>query len=201
MDTRRSCKLLLAATGSVAALKIPTLIKALLEIPADQMTYDFEVHLVVTEHAKHFFKMSDLPAHVKVYDDSLEWQAWKQRGDPVLHIELGKLADIMVIAPLDANTLAKMAQGLCDNLLTCTTRAWDMSKPLIFCPAMNTRMWEHPVTTQQIRLLKEWGHMEIPPISKTLMCGDTGVGAMAEVETIVEKIKNVADEKFNVKFD
>lgn len=54
--------------------------------------------------------MSDLPTDVKVYDDSLEWQAWKQRGDPVLHIELGKLADIMVIAPLDANTLAKMAQ-------------------------------------------------------------------------------------------
>ncbi|KAF9423840.1 hypothetical protein HW555_000898, partial [Spodoptera exigua] len=175
---------------SVAALKIPNLIKALLEIPPDQMTYDFE-------HAKHFFKMSDLPAHVKVYDDSLEWQAWKQRGDPVLHIELGKLADIMVIAPLDANTLAKMAQGLCDNLLTCTTRAWDMSKPLIFCPAMNTRMWEHPITAQQINLLKQWGHTEIPPISKTLMCGETGVGAMAEVETIVEKIKSVADEKFN----
>ena len=73
------------------------------------------MHLIVTEHAKHFFKMSDLPSDVKVYDDSLEWQAWKSRGDPVLHIELGKMADIMVIAPLDANTLAKMSQvsGTC----------------------------------------------------------------------------------------
>uniref|UniRef100_A0A2A4JEQ2 Phosphopantothenoylcysteine decarboxylase n=2 Tax=Heliothis virescens TaxID=7102 RepID=A0A2A4JEQ2_HELVI len=198
---KRSCKLLIAATGSVAALKIPILIKTLLDIPEDEMTYVFEVHLIVTEHAKHFFKMSDLPAHVKVYDDSLEWQAWKQRGDPVLHIELGKLADIMLIAPLDANTLAKMAQGICDNLLTCTTRAWDMYKPLVFCPAMNTRMWEHPITAQQIDTLKHWGHVEIPPISKKLMCGDTGIGAMAEVETIVDKIKSIADLKFNVSFD
>ncbi|KAJ8722294.1 hypothetical protein PYW08_004696 [Mythimna loreyi] len=198
---KRSCKLLIAATGSVAALKIPVLIKSLLEIPEDELTYVFEVHLIVTEHAKHFFKMSELPADVKIYDDSLEWQAWKQRGDPVLHIELGKMADIMLIAPLDANTLAKMSQGLCDNLLTCTTRAWDISKPLIFCPAMNTRMWEHPITSQQVATLRSWGHVEIPPISKKLMCGDTGVGAMAEVPTIVETIKSIANKKFNVTFD
>ncbi|XP_026739027.1 phosphopantothenoylcysteine decarboxylase-like [Trichoplusia ni] len=198
---KRSCKLILAATGSVAALKIPLLIKTLLELPEDEMTYVFEIHLVVTEHAKHFFKMSDLPGSVKVYDDNLEWKAWKSRGDPVLHIELGKMADLMLIAPLDANTLAKMSQGISDNLLTCTTRAWDMSKPLVFCPAMNTRMWEHPVTAQQIALLKQWGHIEIPPISKKLMCGDTGIGAMAEVDTIVATIRSVADKKFNVHFD
>lgn len=86
-------------------------------------------------------------------------------------------------------------QGLCDNLLTCTTRAWDMSKPLLFCPAMNTRMWEHPLTYKHIQILKEWGHEEIPPIKKQLICGDTGVGAMAEVETIVERVKSVADDK------
>lgn len=97
--------------------------------------------------------------------------------------------------------LSLKLQGLCDNLLTCTTRAWDITRPLLFCPAMNTRMWEHPITAQQVATLKSWGHIEIPPISKKLMCGDTGVGAMAEVETIVEKIKCVANEKFNVTFD
>lgn len=69
-----------------------------------------QVHLIVTEHAKHFFDSVDLPPNVVVYDDISEWQAWKTRGDPVVHIELGKWADLMVIAPLDANTLAKMAQ-------------------------------------------------------------------------------------------
>lgn len=70
-----------------------------------------------------------------------------------------------------------------------------MKKPLLLCPAMNTRMWEHPITSKHIATLKEWGHIEVPPISKTLMCGDKGMGAMAEVETIVKKIKSIFDEK------
>ncbi|XP_047991927.1 phosphopantothenoylcysteine decarboxylase [Leguminivora glycinivorella] len=190
-------KVLVAATGSVAALKIPILVKTLLELNKNESRYQFEIRLIVTEHAKHFFSTSELPSGVVIFDDNSEWQAWKQRGDPVLHIELGKWADMMVIAPLDANTLAKMAQGICDNLLTCTTRAWDMSKPLLFCPAMNTRMWEHPITSKQVQVLTDWGHKEIHPISKTLICGDTGIGAMAEVPTIVEEIQKIACKSFS----
>ncbi|XP_059052152.1 phosphopantothenoylcysteine decarboxylase [Achroia grisella] len=188
-------KLLIAATGSVAALKIPILVNNLLELNTSETPYHFEVRLIVTEHAKHFFDAAELPPKVIMFDDNSEWQAWNQRGDPVVHIELGKWADMMVIAPLDANTLAKMSQGICDNVLTCTTRAWDLTKPLIFCPAMNTRMWQHPITSKQIAVLKEWGHEEIPPIEKTLICGDTGIGAMAEVNTIIDRIKVVANKK------
>ncbi|CAK1580606.1 unnamed protein product [Parnassius mnemosyne] len=187
-------KLLIGATGSVAALKIPLLLESLIKLNGIHQ-YKFEISIVVTEHAKHFFNSSELPPGVTVYDDATEWNSWKQRGDPVIHIELGKWADMLIIAPLDANTLAKMAQGLCDNLLTCTTRAWDINKPLLFCPAMNTRMWEHPITLKHIQILKEWGHEEIPPINKQLICGDTGIGAMAEVGTIVNRIKYIADEK------
>jgi phosphopantothenoylcysteine decarboxylase len=152
---------------------------------------------------------------VTVHCDEEEWSSWQQRGDPVLHIELGKWADLILIAPLDANTLAKIAQvyehlpayasktekcdycitsfvfqGFCDNLLTCVVRAWDLKKPLIFCPAMNTRMWTHPITAVHIEQLKSWGFIEIPCISKTLMCKDVGMGAMAEPETIVEVVKH-----------
>lgn len=99
----------------------------------------------------------------------------------------------MLIAPLDANTLAKMATGICDNLVLCTTRAWDGEKPLFFCPAMNTRMWEHPITEEHVTKLKKWGHIEIKCIEKRLMCGDTGFGAMETptniVRTIVDYIK------------
>lgn len=108
----------------------------------------------------------------------------------MLHIDIGKWANIMVIAPLSANSLAKIATGLCDNLLTCIVRAWDLEKPLLFCPAMNTRMFEHPITSEQIAKLTAWGYNEIPAITKTLMCGDTGNGAMAEVDTIVLNIFN-----------
>ncbi|XP_074248761.1 phosphopantothenoylcysteine decarboxylase isoform X3 [Saimiri boliviensis] len=75
--------------------------------------------------------------------------------------------------------------------LTCVIRAWDRSKPLLFCPAMNTAMWEHPITAQQLHQLKAFGYVEIPCVAKKLVCGDKGLGAMAEVGTIVDKVKEV----------
>ncbi|XP_068814153.1 phosphopantothenoylcysteine decarboxylase isoform X2 [Struthio camelus] len=120
---------------------------------------------------------------------------WKGRSDPVLHIDLRRWADLMLVAPLDANTLAKIANGICDNLLTCVIRAWDLSKPLLFCPAMNTAMWEHPITAQQVEQLKGFGYTEIPCVVKKLVCGDEGRGAMAEVWTIVEKVKRILAER------
>nr|XP_019606520.1 PREDICTED: phosphopantothenoylcysteine decarboxylase isoform X4 [Rhinolophus sinicus] len=74
---------------------------------------------------------------------------------------------------------------------TCVIRAWDLRKPLLFCPAMNTAMWEHPITSQQVGQLKGFGYVEIPCVAKKLVCGDQGLGAMAEVDTIVDKVKEV----------
>uniref|UniRef100_A0A3B5LNP4 Phosphopantothenoylcysteine decarboxylase n=1 Tax=Xiphophorus couchianus TaxID=32473 RepID=A0A3B5LNP4_9TELE len=151
-DLSKSCgtvRVLVGVTGSVAALKLPVLVSALLQLPG----------------------------------------LWTDRSDPVLHIELRRWADLLIIAPLDANTLGKIASGICDNLLTCVVRAWDTSRPLLFCPAMNTAMWMHPITAQQVSRLKEFGYVEIPCISKKLVCGDEGKGAMAEVSTIVSAVR------------
>lgn len=95
----------------------------------------------------------------------------------------------MLIAPLSANTLAKMAHGQCDNLLTCVARAWDFAHPLIVAPAMNTLMWTHPFTEQHLSTLRSLGVVIIPPISKVLACGDIGAGAMASVDEIVSVVK------------
>ena len=92
-----------------------------------------------------------------------------------------------MIAPLSANTLAKLANGLCDNLLTCVCRAWK-DKPLLVCPAMNTAMWEHPITARQLNDLTSFGYHIVQPIEKRLACGDVGMGAMASVDTIVETV-------------
>ena len=76
-----------------------------------------------------------------------EWDAWQKRSDPVLHIELVKISSLILIAPLSANTLGKLANGLADNLLTCVFRAWHFkTKPAIVAPAMNTYMYENPIT-------------------------------------------------------
>lgn len=87
--------------------------------------------------------------------------------------------------------MAKAATGICDNLLSCLLRAWDFSKPLFACPAMNTAMWEHPVTQQHTRLLEAFGYQLISPVEKKLACGDVGMGAMASVDAIVEQIRGV----------
>ncbi|KAG8576031.1 hypothetical protein GDO81_009754 [Engystomops pustulosus] len=174
---------LVGVTGSVAALKLPLLVSGLLQIPG------VEVQVVTTERAKHFYSIQDIP--VPIYSDDDEWKMWNRRSDPVLHIELRRWADLMILAPLDANTLGKISSGICDNLVTCIVRAWDLKKPLLFCPAMNTAMWDHPITAEQIERLCNFGYIEIACIEKTLMCGDKGYGAMAEVSTILEKVREL----------
>jgi len=179
--TERAKKVLFGVSGSVAAIKAPQIVTLLQES-------GFDVRVISTESAMHFLDPKDFE-NVEFYRDCDEWSAWKGRGDPVLHIELRKWADAMLIAPLSANTLAKLSSGICDNLLTCVARAWDFERPILVAPAMNTLMWNHPVTAAQIRTLKSWGYLEVPPISKTLMCNDTGMGAMAEPKSIVDALR------------
>lgn len=182
---------LIGVTGSVAALKLPLLVRSL-----KAHSPDINIRIVVTSHSIHFFNPNDLKDHpassvsspVEILRDEDEWSTWKKISDDVLHIELRKWADVFIIAPLDANTMAKMAVGICDNLLTCVVRAWDLSKPLYFAPAMNTHMWNHPLTKQHLSILSSFGYKEIPPVVKKLACGDFGSGGMADVDDIVVNV-------------
>eukprot|EP00123_Amoebidium_parasiticum_P022612 comp91193_c0_seq1/m.48548 comp91193_c0_seq1/g.48548 ORF comp91193_c0_seq1/g.48548 comp91193_c0_seq1/m.48548 type:complete len:187 (-) comp91193_c0_seq1:18-578(-) len=175
-------KVLLGLTGSVASIKAPKIVDELVSRGIDRA----DIQVVSTESAKHFYDPTAIG--VTVHSDRNEWETWQKMGDPVLHIELRNWADILIIAPLDANTLAKLAAGLCDNLLTCIVRAWDLSKPLLVAPAMNTHMWNHPHTARHVSVLTDLGYSTIQPIAKTLACGDTGVGAMAEPQTIADAV-------------
>ncbi|KAH7285981.1 hypothetical protein KP509_33G054000 [Ceratopteris richardii] len=169
-------RILLAASGSVAAIKFGVL--------ADSLSDWAEVRAVATKSALHFIDRQSLPPSVKFYVDDDEWSSWGKIGDDVLHIELRKWADVMVIAPLSANTLSKIAGGLCDSLLTCIIRAWDYSKPIFVAPAMNTFMWENRFTQKHLESIKDLGILVISPIPKKLACGDSGNGAMAEPSVI-----------------
>ncbi|KAI9101176.1 phosphopantothenoylcysteine decarboxylase-like protein [Phlyctochytrium arcticum] len=187
--TLRPRRILIGATGSVASIKIPNLVTSLRETYKDEI----DIKIVSTQNALHFFKASAV-SPVEVITDADEWKSWKRISDPVLHIELRNWADLVVIAPLDANTLAKLANGLCDNLLTCILRAWDVSKPAVICPAMNTHMWEHPFTTKHLQVLTDvLKYHVVPPISKTLACGDTGIGAMAEPAHIARAVHDILE--------
>jgi len=193
--------ILILVTGSVAALKLPLLVDKLQHYKAsNDGTNSLNIRIVVTESSLHFFSLEQvraklLPPENAIYRDVDEWSAWKAIGDPVLHIELRNWADIGIIAPLDANTMGKIASGLCDNFVTCIIRAWDMSKPLYFAPAMNVHMWDHPMTRKSIDVLKELGYIQVGPISKKLACGDIGLGAMAEVDQIATEIINCLEKQ------
>jgi phosphopantothenoylcysteine decarboxylase len=165
--------LLLGVTGSVAAIYTP-------QLYADLRQAGHAVKIVATKSACYFFDATAIEP---------EWPGERyERGDPVLHIELRRWADVLLIAPLDANTLAKLALGITDNCLTCVYRAWDVSRPVVLAPAMNTLMWEHPATTRHIAQITSdlRGALRVaPPISKKLACDDVGPGAMAERPAIL----------------
>mmetsp|Transcript_6569 Transcript_6569/g.13778 ORF Transcript_6569/g.13778 Transcript_6569/m.13778 type:complete len:204 (-) Transcript_6569:172-783(-) len=177
----------IAATGSVATVKLPLLVDEVAKQRAG-------VKVVMTKASRHFVSKEKLVEMCsirenEVYVDEDEWE-WAEMGDPVLHIELAKWADVLVIAPLSANTMAKLACGLCDNLVTCLVRAWDHGcvprKPIVLAPAMNTKMWEHPVTSEHLATLRRRdGAIVVDPVVKTLACKDVGIGAMAPPEAII----------------
>ena len=133
----RPLHVVLACTGSVASIKVPLMAERLVTQYAH-----VHVYVVATTSSRHFFSMprsaftvhdlaemnrtgvqKDQAPRVHVWTDEDEWQAWQQMGDPVLHIELRRWADLVLIAPCSANTLAKLSQGLCDNVLTSLMRA------------------------------------------------------------------------------
>eukprot|EP00111_Clytia_hemisphaerica_P008890 TCONS_00025970-protein len=195
-ETRKSMEkigcefnLLLAATGSVATIKIPLLVKKLKE-----KFGKISIKLILTKNAEFFIKPEEKEdmeslCGCQIYRDEDEWSSWKKIGDPILHVDLMKWADVLCIAPLDANTMAKLSNGICDNMLCSLCRAWDFKKPILIAPAMNTLMWSHPLTSLHVQTLLSWGYKLIAPISKKLACGDTGVGAMAEVDEIINLIE------------
>uniref|UniRef100_A0A7N0UHS5 phosphopantothenoylcysteine decarboxylase n=1 Tax=Kalanchoe fedtschenkoi TaxID=63787 RepID=A0A7N0UHS5_KALFE len=177
----RKPRILLAASGSVAALKFELLCHCFSEWA--------EVRAVATPNALHFINRNTLPGNVLLFTEEDDWCTWERIGDQIVHIELRRWADILVIAPLSANTLAKIAGGLCDNLLTCIVRAWDYSKPLFIAPSMNAFMWTNPFTEKHLLAVDELGMALIPPVSNRLANGEVGTGAMAEPSHISSTIR------------
>jgi phosphopantothenoylcysteine decarboxylase len=207
--------ILLCLTGSVAAIKADELYSKLCETGKGIGVTNTKVKVVATPAATHFINAS-IPVD-DYYTDKLEW-FWRKIGDPVYHIELKDWTDVLVIAPLSANTLAKMAHGLADNLLTCIYRGYPVDKPLVIAPAMNTDMWNHPLTKEHLETLNirhtskiknrsvspvfNWMRVAYP-VEKKLACGTVGVGAMAGIHSIIDAVRDlyVQKQKENEKYN
>ena len=169
-------KILLGISGSIAAYKIAALVRLLIKAGA-------EVKIVMTPAAKEFVSPLTLSTVSKnqVLSELWDNDSWSN------HVMLGRWADVLLIAPLSCNTLAKMAHGLCDNLLTAVYLS--ATSPVIVAPAMDEDMWHHPATKDNLRIIKSYGNEVIPVESGELASGLIGDGRMAEPETIVERLK------------
>lgn len=174
--------ILIGISGGIAAYKICTLIRLYKKAGAN-------VRVMLTPNALSFVTKLTLEtlSNNEVYVDNFEIQEYKPE-----HISLCDEADICVLAPATANTISKIANGLCDNLLTSTVCAF--SKPILIAPAMNTNMWNNPFVQENISKLRTAGYHFVDPETGFLACGTNGVGRMAEVEEIFDKTLEILSE-------
>ena len=167
----------LGVTGGIAAYKIANLASMLVKQHAN-------VRVIMTQNATNFITpttfetLTGKKCLVDTFDRNFEFQ--------VEHVSLAKQADIFMIAPATANVIAKVAHGLADDMLTTTFLACRSPKYIV--PAMNTQMYENPITQDNLNICRKYGMYVIEPASGYLACGDTGAGKMPEPETLFEYI-------------
>ena len=174
-------KVLLGITAGIAAYKTASLVRLLIKL-------DAEVQVIMTPASKDFITpltlstLSKKPVHSTFYDKEDENEVWNN------HVDLGLWADLIIIAPATANTLSKMTNGVCDNLLLATYLS--AKCPIYFAPAMDLDMYIHPSTKNNLEKLQRFGNTMIPATSGELASGLVGEGRMAEPEDIVNFIEN-----------
>jgi phosphopantothenoylcysteine synthetase/decarboxylase len=174
----RAKTVILGVTGSIAAYKAADLAGALVKAGC-------EVHVVMTPDALRFataLPFKTLSRHPVVTDLYEEAEGWKPA-----HIELADRADLLLVAPATANTLAKLACGLAGDALCCIALALNPDAKLLVAPAMNGKMWLHPATQANVIALKRRGALFIGPEKGLLSCGYEGIGRLWPVEDIAKK--------------
>lgn len=172
--------ILLAVTGSISAYKAADLTSQLTKL-------GHQVKILMTPAATAFIT----PLTLQVLSKQAVLVEVMTEDDPkqIQHIDLGKEADLFLVAPASANTIAKLAHGFADNIVTSTALALPSEVKKFLAPAMNTKMLDHPATQNNLETLKSYGYQIIPPREDLLACGDQGSGALASIETILTTIQ------------
>lgn len=185
-------KILLGVSGGVAAYKSPEILRALQEAGASvQVTLTASAQRFVTPLT--FQALSGTRVHTDLWADEEP-----APGQPIEHIAVAQWADVVLVAPATAHTMARLAHGFADDFLAATCLATQAR--LVLAPAMNMHMWQHPATQANLRVLQSRGAVVVPPGDGYLACGLTGPGRLAAVETIVaatlaaQKPQDLADE-------
>lgn len=171
-------EIILGVTASIAVYKACDILRRLRDD-------GFGVTVVMTKEAQElirplvFASLSGRKVYSEVFSDPDAWE--------IEHVSLADKADLVLIAPATANIIAKLASGLCDDLLSCLVSA--TKAPVLIAPAMNENMYRNKITQINIKRLKDLGYKFIEPKTGKLACGKTGIGCLADVEEIVRAVK------------
>lgn len=173
-----SKKIIIGITGSIAAFKSIQLI-------SDLVKKDYIVDVIMSESATNFVTPICIQSLTKrkVYVDTFD----EDNPAIITHIDIVKDADLFAIIPASAHTIAKLAYGLADNMLTCAFLA--ATCPKLIAPAMNVHMYENAITQKNIQMLKDYGVYFVEPLNGLLACGEIGKGKLADEETLLEMIQ------------
>lgn len=175
-------QIVVGVSGGIAAYKVPQVVTSLRKLGA-------EVHVVLTVSATRFVQpltFRTLSMHPVITD---MWDPDNPYDEP--HVYLGERADLYVIAPATAHTLAKLALGLADDVVTAMALA--TRAPVLLAPAMSDLMYEHPTTQEHLRTLVSRGYRTIGPVVGWLASGKEAIGRMAEPEAIVDEISAILE--------
>lgn len=187
--------IVIGITSSIACYKVLDLVKKLKKLKAN-------VYVIMTPNStklvdkKDFEKISGNKVQIDTFDQKINYKDYIKKNKPIKHISLADIADLFLVCPGTANTLGKIANGIADCLLTTSVMA--TNAPILMCPAMNVKMWKNPILQKNVSKLRKLQYEFVDPEYGNLACGYQGVGRLANLEKIVERIKTIIDRRNNL---
>lgn len=161
------------------------------EIAGQLKDMEADVHVIMTENATEF--VTPLTFQTISRNRVLTDMFAEHCSQGCIHISLAKRADVLLVAPATANIIGKVANGIADDALSTTIMA--TTSPVLFCPAMNDKMWANKIVQENVKTLKENGYHFVDPEYGKMACGDNGIGRLANIGSIVDKLIEISEER------
>lgn len=195
MDLKNK-NVVIGITGSIACYKVLDLIEKLRKLGAN-------AYVIMTKSAtnlvdiKDFEKISGNEVQADLFLPNIDYKDYLKKNKPIKHISLADIADLFLICPATANIIGKMANGICDDLLSTSIMA--TNAPILICPAMNVKMWKNPIMQENVKKLKNLNYEFVDPEYGELACGYKGMGRLAKLDNIIEKVKLIVSRRSDLK--
>ena len=188
--------IVIGVTGGIACYKVLDLINELRK-------FNSNVHVIMTEHSTHlvdakdFEKASGNEMQTSLFHPKINYIEYIKKNKPIKHISLADIADLFLICPATANVIGKIANGIADDLLTTSVTA--TIAPVLICPAMNVKMWKNPIVQENVKKLKILNYHFVEPEYGELACGYKGVGRLANLRRIIDRIELLLKQRGDLK--